>query len=102
MGIFEMLEKNSPYETSMEKESQSSYLKLVDTNKELVDKNKELESKILNAVCYLRACIDTYEYLDIDSVLLHTYNLLNEKPLKKEEYATMISKENKDGQRKFN
>ena len=102
MGIFEMLEKNSPYEISMEKESQSSYLKLVDANKELVDKNRDLENKIYNAVCYLRACIDTYEYLDIDSVLLNTYNLLNDKQMRKEEYEKMTSKENNNGQRKFN
>lgn len=102
MGIFEMLEKNSPYETSMEKENQSAYLKLVDTNKELVDKNKELENKIFNAVCYLRTCIDTYEYLDIDSVLLNTYNLLNDKQMRKEEYEKMTSKENNNGKRKFN
>lgn len=102
MGIFEMLEKNSPYEISMEKESQSSYLKLVDANKELVDKNRDLENKIYNAVCYLRTCIDTYEYLDIDSVLLNTYNLLNDKQMRKEEYEKMTSKENNNGQRKFN
>ena len=102
MGIFEMLEKNSPYEISMEKESQSSYLKLVDANKELVDKNRDLENKIYNAVCYLRTCIDTYEYLDIDSVLLNTYNLLNDKQMRKEEYEKMTSKENNNEQRKFN
>lgn len=102
MGIFEMLEKNSPYETSMEKENKTAFTKLVDANKELYDKNKELEAKIYNATMYLRACIDTYEYLDIDSVLLNTYNLLNDKQMRKEEYEKITSKENNNGQRKFN
>ena len=93
MGIYEILGKNSPVELSMEKENKSQFEKLVDTNKELVDKIKELENKIYNATRYLQICIDTYEYLDIDSVLLNTYNLLNEKPMKKEEYLRMTGKE---------
>lgn len=46
MGIYEMLAKNSPHKSSMEKEKQSQYERLVDTNKELVDKIKELEKKV--------------------------------------------------------
>lgn len=99
MGIYEMLGKNSPHQARIERENQSAFSKLVEANKELVDKNKELENKLYNATCYLLACIDTYEYLDIDSVLLHTYNLLNDKPMKKEEYLEII-KENSNGKGK--
>lgn len=100
MGIYEMLGKNSPYQVKVEKEKQTEFTKLVEANKELFDKSKDLEQKIYNATCYLITCINTYEYLDIDSVLLHTYNLLNDKPLTKEQYLRMTGKENEDGKAK--
>lgn len=100
MGIYEMLAKNSPQQEKIEKENKTAFSKLVEANKELVDRNKDLENKVYNATCYLITCIETYEYLDIDSVLLHTYNLLNDKQMKKEEYLKMIDKENRDGKGK--
>lgn len=100
MGIYEMLGKNSPYQEKIETENKTAFSKLVEANKELVDRNKDLESKVYNATCYLITCINTYEYLDIDSVLLHTYNLLNDKQLEKEEYFKMIDKENNYGEKK--
>lgn len=63
MGIYEMLMKNSPYKSSMEKENQSQFEKLVDTNKELVDKIKELEHYIFLYSKYLN---DIAELLDIE------------------------------------
>ena len=85
MGIYEMLAKNSPVKIKMEKENQSAFEKLVDTNKKLLDENKYLKHKIERTNNYIKEGLVSIEYINIDAVLMTIYTLLNDNSIEVDE-----------------
>lgn len=85
MGIYEMLGKNNPNQSKIEAENKTAFSKLVEANKELVDENKYYKHKIERTNNYIKECLYSIEYINIDAVLMTIFSLLNDNSIELEE-----------------